>query len=673
MTAPNKNFVARVMILASILVLCSLAVVAKLIDLQIFKAEEYHNMAMNQWTMDRKLTSKRGLIFDRNGKKLAVNLSLSSVWCRPEYIEDKLGSAKQLSELLEMPYEDIIAVFESGKKNKLVKRWVDQDTKEKLIELNISGIDISDDIKRYYPYGTIAGQIIGFTDVDNNGIDGMELYLNDEMNGVPGRTILTKDGHSSELPYGIGKTFAPQDGNSIVLTIDQKIQEIAEIEAIKAMQKTNANKVTVVVMDPKTGEILAMTTKPDYDPNKRGELIYDFNEPWRKIEAKDLEEYQQLTQEEKSAILNSRFRNSAVIDIYEPGSTFKLITATTAIEENRAGDPFSSVKYMCDGVITQLPGKLKCWHYPSSHGAQTIAQGMQNSCNEVSVAVALDLGQEMLWKYIKAFGFGNKTGIELAGEVLGFVPSDPKTIKPIELATLSYGQGLISVTPIQLITAYSAIVNGGSRIQPTVIKEIVNSNGDLVKETENKVKAKVISKETSDIMRKILRSVVTEGVGKKADLPGYRIGGKTGTASKVINGAYQKGIYISSFIGVAPADDPKILVLTVVDQPRIGTFGSEVALPTTREVIRATSDYLEIPKVYTESEKTFMQKEIIVPDLTGKTLKNAELELEALNLRITFNYEDFNYSSIISEQFPIKGTVVNPYSQVEVKIYKEDK
>ncbi len=673
MAAPNKNYVTRVMILATILVLSSLAIAAKLIYLQIFKAEEYHAMAMSQWTMDKKVSSKRGLIFDRNGKKLAVNLSLFSVWCRPEEVEKKEESAKVLSELLGMSYEEIMSIFDSGKKNRLVKRWVDEETKLKLDEKKIAGIDIADDIKRYYPYGTIAGQIIGFTNIDNNGIDGMELYLNDELNGVPGRVIVTKDAHSSELPYGIGKNFSAQDGNSIVLTIDEKIQEIAEIEAIKALQKTNAKKVTVVAMDPSNGQILAMTTKPDYDPNRRNELLYDFEEPWQFMNLQGMDKYNGLPAEEKSNILNSRFRNSAVIDLYEPGSTFKIVTAASAIEENRVGNPFTNVKYFCDGRVTQLPGNLRCWYYPNSHGAETLAQGMQNSCNEVSVAVALDLGQETLLKYIKAFGFGSKTQIELSGEVSGFLPADPSKVKPIELATMSYGQGLVSVTPIQLITAYAAIVNGGERLQPTVIKEIVNAKGDVDKKSKKEVKAKVISKETSDIMRKILRSVVTDGVGKKANLPGYRIGGKTGTASKVINGAYQKGIYISSFIGVAPADNPKILVLTVVDEPRNGTFGSEVALPTTREVIRAAMDYMDVAKVYTEEEKKIMAKEITVPDLTGKTLKNAETLLEELGLRITFDYEDFNYSSIISEQFPSKGTIVHPYTEVKVKVYSEQK
>lgn len=670
MDIPRKEYPNRIMIFFTVMILIMTMIVGKLIHVQIFKAEEYHKRAMGQWVLDKRLNSKRGLVFDRNGKKLAVNKVMYSVWCRPKDIkvEELDDTILKLNEVLKIDEEYLRSCLTYKGNNKIVKRWITQELAEPIKELNLRGIDINEDVMRYYPYETVAAQIIGFTNVDNVGISGIEKLYEVQMTGVPGRTVLTKDAHLIELPYGTNKKTSPEDGLSVVLTIDKEIQEKAEKEAYKALQKTKAKNITVVVMDPKSGEILAMTTKPDYNPNKRNDLLYSVEKPWDLMSEEEQIRIKELPSEERQAFVYDRYRNKAITDMYEPGSVFKLITAAAALEENIAGDPFRDAKYFCDGRVTQVAGNLKCWYYPKTHGAETLAQALQNSCNDALAQIALELKQETLLTYIKAFGFGKKTGVGLVGETRGILPNDPNTIKNIELVTMSYGQGKIVVTPIQMATAVSAIVNGGELLQPMIVKEFVDVEGNIVEESEKKIRRRVISKETSALMRKAMEQVVTLGGGKAAKIPGYKIGGKTGTALKVVDGRYADGKFVSSFMGVAPMDDPQLLVLTVVDEPQGSIYGSRVALPVSREILRSGMKILKINPEYTPEEKKLMSKEIDVPNLIGKTAKEADQILNKINLIIDFDTIVYDENDKIIEQYPDVGIQLNPLDTVEVKL-----
>jgi stage V sporulation protein D (sporulation-specific penicillin-binding protein) len=675
-SVPRSEFPNRLSVFVGVMILIFAIILGKLVFLQVINAEEYHKMAMGQWVRDTRLNAKRGLIFDREGKKLAVNLGMYSVWIRPKDIEDVNKTADTLQKILLLDREYIMSCLTHKGNSKILKRWIPKETADLLFDIKkaeeieerklLYGIDIIEDIKRYYPYGTVGSQIMGFTNVDNVGISGLEKLYNTEMTGVRGRTVYTKARYFDELPFGNSKLTEPEDGYSVVLTIDEEIQEKVEKEAYKALVKTKANFVTVVAMNPKTGEILAMTTKPDYNPNERMDLLYSLDKPWELMGEQELEQVKKMPAEEKNKRVYERYRNRTITDMYEPGSVFKAVTGAVAVEENIVGDPFNDYKYFCDGRVTQVPGNLKCWYYPRTHGAETFANALQNSCNDALVQMALELKQDTLLKYYKAFGFGEKTGIELVGESKGILPSDPSTIKDIELATMCYGQGKIVVTPLQLITAVSTIVNGGNLMEPMIVDKLVDVEGNVISENEPKVRRRVVSEETSSIMRRVLETVVTKGGGKAAKIPGYRIGGKTGTAQKVVDGKYADGKYVSSFMGIAPIEDPEILVLTVVDEPRTGRYGSKMALPTSREVLRFALPYLKKNPKYTAEEKKWIEEQVEVPNFVGKKVRDIQAIADKNNVIVEFDRVMIKEEDEALEQYPSAGTKVNKLERVDI-------
>lgn len=676
MSVPRSEFPNRLAVFLGVMILIFGIILTKLIFLQVINAEKYHKMAMGQWVRDTRLSAKRGLVFDREGKKLAVNLGVYSVWIRPRDVKDVDKTADTLQEILMLDREYIKSCLTYKGNSKILKRWISKETADLLFEIKeakkgetqklLYGVDIIEDIKRYYPYGSVGAQIMGFTNVDNVGISGLEKLYNKEMTGVRGRTVYTKARYFDELPFGNSKLTEPEDGLSVVLTIDEKIQEKVEKEAYKTLVRTKANFVTVVAMNPKTGGIIAMTTKPDYNPNERMDLVYSIEKPWELMSETEMAVVNELPAAERNEKVYERYRNRTITDMYEPGSVFKAVTGAVAVEENIVGDPFNDYKYFCDGRVTQVPGKLKCWYYPRTHGAETFANALQNSCNDALVQMAMELKQDKLLKYYKAFGFGEKTGIELVGESKGILPSDPQTIKDIELATMCYGQGKIVVTPLQLITAVSAIVNGGDLMQPMIVDKLVDADGNIVKQNEPKIRRKVISKETSDIMKRVLETVVSKGGGKSAKIPGYKIGGKTGTAQKVVDGGYKDGKFVSSFMGIAPADDPEILVLTVVDEPRTGKYGSVMALPTSREVLRYALPYLKKNPEYTAEEKQWIENQVELPNFVGKTIDQIQSIADKNDLIVDFDRIIIKKTDQALEQYPEPGTMVNRLERVDI-------
>jgi len=592
--------------------------ILRLVWIQIVKGETYQQMAVEQWTRDIPVPSKRGIIYDRNGKKLAISASIETVYVRPVEIENPEEVSYKIAEVLSLDREEVLKRITAKKDTMLLKKKVEKELVDKIRD--IKGIHVVDDSKRYYPNTNFAAHLLGFTGIDNQGLDGVEAMFDKYLHGLPGRNIAETDVAGRPIPFGYDMYQPPQNGYNLVLTIDEVIQHFAEKAIENAVIKNSALRATAIVMDPKTGDILAMAVKPDYDPNS----------PFTPVDPITAEMWEGLPQEQLKDEKLKMWRNYAISDVYEPGSTFKMITAAAGLEE---GVVTPASTFYCSGFIKVAGKNFKCWRYYRPHGQQTFVEAVQNSCNPVFVQVAQRLGKEKFLKYIKAFGFGETTGINLPGEAYGLVMND-SVVGPVELSTMGFGQG-IAVTPIQLITAASAIANDGMLMEPRIAMELRDDDGNVVHEFQPRMRRQVISTKTARTMRQILESVVSEGTGKNAYVPGYRVGGKTGTAQKVINGRYISGKYVASFVAMAPTDDPKITVLVVIDEPNPANYyGGVIAAPVAGEIVRDTLRYLEVKPVYTEeeAEKLVKAKEK-VPDIRNMSLKEGIDLLERNNLQ----------------------------------------
>lgn len=624
--------------------------------LQLVKGEWLSTKASEQQTREIPIEAKRGTIYDTNMKELAVSVTKYTVWCKPVEVKDAKKTSEELAKILDEKYDDIYNKV--NKKNMAlvkVKRWIDDDTADKITKAGLSGIWVAEDNQRYYPYGNFASYVLGHTSADSAGVAGIELKYDSVLKGTSGKLIVSTDAAGKEIPQGSEQYYEPTTGNGLVLTVDEVIQHYCEKAAQKAYEENNASKVTIIAMDPKTGDIKAMVKKPDYDPNTPTKAIYPA--------------YEELLEEcksdnEKIKAYSTMWRNTAVSDTYEPGSTFKLITSASGLEE---GVVKQDDKFTCSGSVMVEGQKIKCWRSYRPHGAETFKQGVQNSCNPVFVEVGRRLGVAKMYDYIEAFGLNKKTGIDLPGEA-GSIMYKEKDVGPVELATISFGQS-ISVTPIQLITAVCSIVNDGNRMEPRLVKSYTDNKGNITKEIDPVQVKQVISKETSAQMREIMESVVTDGGGKIAYLPGYRLGGKTGTAQKVINGSYAQGHYVCSFIGMAPADDPEIVVLAIVDEPTgVMQFGSTTAGPIIKEVMSNTLKYLGVEPEYTEEEKSEnIKNKVSVPDVRGLTIEDATKVLEEAKLEANIDNDvDIKEETIIKDMFPKPGVSVNEGSLISI-------
>ena len=650
----SKKRLVIIMVLACSLFLC---LIFRIGYLQLVKGEWLSTKASEQQTREIPIEAKRGTIYDTNMKELAVSVTKYTVWCKPVEVDDAKKTSEKLSEILGEEYDDIYKKV--NKKNMAlvkVKRWIDDDTADKITELGLSGIWIAEDNQRYYPYGNFASYVLGHTSSDSTGVAGIELKYDSVLKGTAGKLIVSTDAAGKEIPQGTEQYYEPSTGNGLVLTIDEVIQHYCEKAAQKAYEENNATKVTIIAMDPKTGDIKAMVKKPDYDPNNPTEAIYP--------------EYEELLSEcegnaEKTMeAYSTMWRNTIISDTYEPGSTFKLITSAAGLEE---GVVKQDDKFTCSGSVTVEGQKIKCWRSYRPHGSETFKQGVQNSCNPVFVEVGRRLGVSKMYDYIEAFGLNKKTGIDLPGEASSIMYNE-KDVGPVELATISFGQS-ISVTPIQLITSVCSIVNDGIRMQPRLVKAYTDNKGNITKEVEPVQVKQVISKETSAQMREIMESVVTDGGGKIAYLPGYRLGGKTGTAQKVIDGKYAEGHYVCSFVGMAPADDPQIVVLAIVDEPTgVMAFGSTTAGPIIKEVMNNTLKYLGVEPEYTEEEKSEnVKNKVEVPDVRGLTIEEATKVLEEVNLEANIDNDvEVEKGTVIKDMFPKPGVSVNEGSLISI-------
>lgn len=676
--------------------LVTIALVVRLGYIQLVKGEEYRKQAMENWSRDITINAKRGTIYDAKGKKLAVSINSNTVTCFPADVKKSVKSviahedneddgfltiilkklnktmftaedtaadkipintktpeetAQILSEILEMDYEEVLKKITSNYNYVVLKKWISDEQAQQIREEELSGINIIEDNKRVYPYGNFAPYVLGFTNIDQDGLYGVEATYNDYLTGIPGRTVVNTDAYGRELPFGYNEYFESQDGLGVVLSIDEVIQHYAESAAQKVLTDYNAKRATILVMDPNTGDVLALSSKPDYDPN----------DPKIPIEENVKLEWATLSDEELQKAWFDMWRNPAVNDIYEPGSTFKLITTATALEENAAT---LNSTYFCDGYVRQIKGEnIRCWRYYRPHGQQTLSEAIQNSCNDALAQIGLDIGKDAFYKYVKAFGFEEKSGVMLNGEALGIV-KEPEYMKDVDVVTQAFGQG-IAITPIQLVTAVSAISNGGNLMVPRIVKQLIDEEGNIIRDFDTVIRRKVISQETSKMMLQIMKESAESGT-KQAYRAGYRIGGKSGTAQKVIDGRYIDGKLISSFIGVAPVDNPRAVALVMVDEPdqSIGYFGSIVAGPVAADLLENILKYYDVEPVYTEEELGHVEKQMVtVPSLLGLTIAEATDSLIKAGLESNITIE-VDADKIVKSQFPKAGEVVVKKSMV---------
>ncbi|MCQ2551013.1 MAG: PASTA domain-containing protein [Clostridia bacterium] len=595
-----------------ILILLALLCV-RLAWIQVVKADEYKAMAIEQQTRDVLVEAKRGDILDRNGSKLATSATCYTVWIRPNELKKSLEDdqvepvAEKLAKYTHKKKDTILKYMASDDSIVKVAKYISKDDAAKIKEIGANGILLAKGSKRYYPMGNYASQTLGSVTEDNVGRTGIELEYDQYLSGIAGRWIKNSDRDGGELSFGTDDYYAPENGYDVVLTIDQAIQYYVEKAVKKGMAKTHADRIMCIVLDPKSGDVLAMAMNPGFNPNNA-------TEPDNKADKKKFAKY---TDKQQVNYLNKMWRNSMVSDTYEPGSTFKLITAASALEE---GVVNTKENLYCKGSIRVEDYTLHC-NDGAKHKNQQLRDAVGNSCNTAHVRLALRLGEKKFYDYLALFGITDLTNIDLPGEAYAQV--QPRAnIGPVELATMGFGQG-IAVTPIQLVTAISAIGNKGIEMQPRLVKELRDENGKTVKKFSPVKIRRVISEETAKEMCKIMEYEVSKGGGGSAKIAGYRVGGKTGTANKANSTGYSNSVY-SSFICMAPMNDPQVEILVICDNPKGLIYGSYTAAPIAKEIMEQTVKYLGIAPSYTAAEKKALKnKTYKVPSITGMTTEKA--------------------------------------------------
>ncbi len=551
-----------------------LALVGRLVYLMVFDAEYYQKKAEALHEREREIKAARGEIIDANGTVLATNKTVCTISVIHSQITDSERVIQALAQTLEMEEETVRKKVEKVSSMERIKTNVDKETGDKIRNMELDGVKVDEDFKRYYPYNELASKVLGFTGGDNQGIIGLEVKYEEYLKGINGMILTTTDARGVELEGVAEDRLEPVAGNTLQISLDYNIQTYAQQMAEKVREEKQADKVAILLMNPQNGEILAMVNVPEFA----------LNDPFTLNTG---EESGNMSDEEKQDALNQMWRNGCINDTYEPGSTFKIITASACLEEGvvHLDDSFS-----CPGYRIVEDRKIRC-HKVGGHGAETFVQGIQNSCNPVFIDIGLRLGVDNFYKYFQQFGLLNLTGVDLPGEA-GTIMHKKENIGLVELATMSFGQSF-QVTPIQMATTVSSLVNGGRRITPHFGVRVLDSDGNEVEEFQYEEKKGIVSEETSATMRMLLESVVSEGSGKNAYIEGYEIGGKTATSQTLPRSANK---YISSFIGFAPADDPQVLGMCIIYNPQGVYYGGTIAAPVIREIFENILPYLGIEK-----------------------------------------------------------------------------
>ena len=657
---PNMSNIIRrrLLVLVALLVLVGFgSVIANLIKLQIVEYEDYKVRAANQQLKDVVIPANRGVIYDSNMKVLAQSATVWTVAVDPSAIdeEDREPIAAGLSEILEVDKQTILdklaktnSAYQSIKLK--VEKPVADAVRQFAIEGNdgdgFDGISLTQDSKRYYPYGNFLATVLGFTGTDNTGLYGLEAYYDDVLGGTPGRQVSAQTAAGGDMGYDYDSFYAPQDGNSLVLTIDEVIQHYAEKELDRAVQDYNAiERGVVIVMDVDTGGILAMATKGDFDPNDPF-TIYDET---KRAEVEAVVDDPNTEEDEHAeAVLAAQYaqwRNKAVSDLYEPGSVFKLVTASAALD---SGSSSLSDSFVCTGSINVSGTIMHCANL-SGHGAEDFSLALSNSCNPAFIQIGTKMGAETFFSYFNAFGLTKATGIDLPGEAQSQY-YDAEGLGPVQLASCSFGQSN-KITPIQMITAVATIANGGNLVQPHLVSKILDADGNLVEDLEPETKRQVISEETSREILDIMQDTKTVG---RAYVQGYRVGGKSGTSQKLDSD--DPDARIASFVGVAPCDDPEIAVLVIIDEPQNSVdgqfYGGYLAAPVVGQIMSQALPYLGVEKIYTAEEAA--AQEVAVRNVVGQEVANAQVALTRTDGMLV---DVRGNGSTVLRQFPSSGTL----------------
>lgn len=541
--------------------------------LMIFRADYYSEKADELHQRERTIKAARGEIYDTNGVLIAANKTVCTISVIHSQITDEEEVIRVLSKELGLSEETVRKKVTKVSAREKIQSNVEKEIGDRIREYNLNGVKVDEDYKRYYPYGSLASKVLGFTGSDNQGIIGLEVQYEEYLKGTDGLILTVTDAKGVELENTAEGRIDPIDGNNLTISLDVNIQQYAQQAAQKVLEKKNANSVSVLVMNPQNGEIYACVNLPEFDLNNPFTL--------------DIEESELsvLTEKEKQDMLNKMWRNRCINDTYEPGSTFKIITMSAALEEGVAGlgDNFS-----CPGFKIVEDRKIRC-HKTSGHGAETFVQAVMNSCNPVFIELGLRLGTDRYYDYFKQFGLLEKTGIDLPGEA-GTIMHKKENMGLVELATVSFGQSF-QITPIQLITTVSSLINGGTRITPHFGVDIRDSQGNVIETLTYETKTGVLSEETSETVRYVLEQVVDGGSGKNAYIEGYHIGGKTATSEKLPR---SENKYISSFLGFAPASNPQVIALITIDEPEGIYYGGTIAAPVIKEIFENILPYLGI-------------------------------------------------------------------------------
>ncbi len=655
----TRSIKTRMLITVGVIVCGFCLVVIKLVSVSLIQHNELARVAIQQQLRDTVIAAPRGTIYDANMNELAVSAPCWKVALSPKDLEpeDYEKVADFLAPLLEVDKEIILEKCHENSYYSIVKRKVDRVIIEQIeqfkIDNDIIGINFPVDSKRYYPYGNFLAQVLGFVGDDNQGLSGLESYYESTLSGTPGRSVTAKNAVGSDLYYDYETVYEAIPGNSLVLTIDDVIQFYLEKHLASAVKEHNiGNRACGIVMNVKTGEILGMATKGDFDPNNPF-YIYDDEERARLEAITDRDEY--LSELEIARQL--QWRNKAVADLYEPGSVFKVVTASTALETGACG---LNDTFYCGGSFQVIPSvRMNCAN-GNGHGSETFVQAVINSCNPAFIQIGQRIGAKDFYKYCKAFGLDEKTGIDIPGEAQSDIYDDTMSI--VSLASCSFGQSN-AITPIQMITAVSAAVNGGYLVQPHVVKQIVDADQNIVQNFDYAPKRQVISKETSELMCEILEQVVMNANGRNAYVAGFRIGGKSGTSQKLTKG---NDFYIASFCAIAPADDPEIAVLIMLDEPHssVSIYGGVLAAPVVAAIMSEVLPYIGVDPVYSGDELERM--DIPTPHILDYSLTNAYAALQKVGLR----YQIIGDGTTVVDQFPKAGQSIPRGSSVI--IYTEE-
>ena len=592
MQATNLTIRKRIVTLFLFFILGFSGLAGRMFWVQVVKGAELSEKALENRMRDVPVKAKRGAIYDRNGRELAISVSADSVYANPAEVR-KSGNAKEiahtLSEILGLEEETVYRRITKVSGFEWIKRQVDFNTSAQIKKLDLPGIGLVEESRRFYPKKSLACHVVGISSIDNAGLEGIDRQYDELVGGMPGRIVIEHDAVGREIPEATHRYIPPTDGSSVVLTIDETIQYIVERELDRVWQERKPKGAMAIVMDTKTGEVLAMANRPGFDPN-------------------DYRQYPEVNR-----------RNLAIWYAYEPGSTMKIVTAAAGLEE---GVVRPNSRFFCPGSIKVGKESISC-PQGRAHGAQTFVEVVEHSCNVGFVSLGLELGLDKYYQYLNAFGFGQKTGIDLPGEAKGILVPRNRA-KQIDLATMAIGQAN-AVTAIQLLTAVSAVANDGVMMRPHLLREVLGPDGKVVKKVKPEPVRQVVSKATAQELALILEGVVKNGTGQNAYIEGYRVAGKTGTAQKISpNGGYLPNEYVASFVGFAPANNPRLACIVVIDAPQgYPYYGGTVAAPVFREIMRDSLRYLDVPLQGISDSEEEAQETVSVPDVVNLTLSDA--------------------------------------------------